>query len=295
MSKKKSAQQEKTVRKQCRYLFGNPPPPAYVWEHEFDYCDKELQQLAVKDWRQIQAAELTGYYLLNLTYVDPLQPEVFRYLFPVCLAVWCESMIDGHHFEDFLYAVHRGNILDRMLTPKEKEGVLNVLCDGFLHRLEQERGFVYTGFQTPAYLWLYAFNELGATQPVIETIWQRWWTLDSPGKAVSAMMYASGLIYEEGENPIFRPWSKTHGGGGPYLAELNHHFDGNGWLPENLAFFKKTLTAERLLEDLERAAVVLQGQQEEAMANRLVADARQRHEIIAIQIDDLIENLASQY
>ncbi|GKX59220.1 hypothetical protein [Leminorella grimontii] len=290
--KKKKATQPLTLRERCRQIFGNPPPPRYVWEKEFDYCDEQLQALAVKEWDQIQARELSGYYLLNLAYVEPLQPELFRYLFPICLAVWCESLTNGECFEDFLHVTRRGRILEKMVTAKERDGILNALGDSFIHRLEQERGFIYSGSFTPAYQWLYAFNDLGETLPVIEPVWQRWWNLDTPGKAVCAIMYASGLIYENGENPIFHRWNKTHGGGGPYLAELSGSFDSDGWLPENLSFFKRALTADWLLENLERAASVLQGEQEEAMANAIVSDARQRQEIITIQINDLIDGLA---
>ncbi|WP_258228953.1 sodium/glutamate symporter, partial [Salmonella enterica] len=42
--------------------------------------------LAATDWRQITDWHLSVYYVLNLVYHEPMQPELFRYLFPLCLA-----------------------------------------------------------------------------------------------------------------------------------------------------------------------------------------------------------------
>ncbi|SUH34006.1 putative cytoplasmic protein [Salmonella enterica subsp. enterica] len=65
-----------------------------MWEAEFDYADAELQALAATDWRQITDWHLSVYYVLNLVYHEPMQPELFRYLFPLCLALLARNAVN---------------------------------------------------------------------------------------------------------------------------------------------------------------------------------------------------------
>lgn len=90
---KKRCRQPETLRERCRHIFGDEPPVLNVWEAEFDYADAELQALAATDWRQITDWHLSVYYVLNLVYHEPMQPELFRYLFPLCLACWRETLL----------------------------------------------------------------------------------------------------------------------------------------------------------------------------------------------------------
>ena len=114
--------------------------------------------------------------------------------------------------------------------------------------------------------------------------------MDSPGKAVSAIMYASGLVYLKGENPIFAAWNPEIGGGVPYLTEsgVASIFDA-ARLPENTDFLASTLTFAYVLEKLDAAAEAIQGEPEYPMAAQIAAEAKHREEIISIRIDDLFE------
>jgi hypothetical protein len=276
-----------TARDRCRRIFDNPHPPEHVWEREFDYDDAGLQALARKDWRAIDRCDLANLYLLNLVYVEPLQPELFRYLFPLCLAVWHESLMSNQPWP--LYpALRRPYVFDAMMTPRQRVDVTAFMVDSFMERLDQERSFLYTGSKTPAYAWLGVLISLGESVPLVESLWRRWWTLDSPGKAASALIYASGLIYAEGENPLFGVWTRAHGGGGPYLVDT----DLGGWLPVNLDALRRVVTPESVIDTVERAAQVLRGEPEAAWAARVATDARGRSDIIAIQIEDLVEGLS---
>jgi hypothetical protein len=284
----------KTPREICRQFFGNPEPPANVWEAQFDFNMEELRKLTRKDWREIDARDLC-IYLLDLCYVEPLQPDLFRYLFPICLAVWQECLMQGQSLEgeanSFFGILHRGNIFERMMTPKERQAVYDFMIDSMIHRFEQERGFIYMESRTPAYVWLYCFSHFGCHIPKIPEVWTRWWTFDHPGKAVSALMYASGLIYFDDENPIFHKWTPERGGGGPYLADI----DENGWLEPNLAFLRNTLTADYLLAKIAEAAAVLQHEPEGKLAARLASNARERQDIIPFFIEDLLAELRTGF
>src|SRR6266700_1958527 len=88
------------------------------------------------------------------------------------------------------------------------------------------------------------FNSLGLVTPIIEQIWNSWWSISTCGQAVSALMYLSGLMYPTDENPIFKPWTPDKGGGGPYLWENDSGIFDQGWLPTNLDFFRRTLNVD---------------------------------------------------
>ena len=70
----------------ARRIFNYPKPPSSVLERQFDYFDDELQKLATTPYDEIDFGDL-WYYHHDLAYVE-LQPEVFAYLFPVCLMDW---------------------------------------------------------------------------------------------------------------------------------------------------------------------------------------------------------------
>ena len=91
----------------ARAIFGNAEPPRQVWEKQFDYHDDELQRLAATPYREIERRKLS-YYLEDLAFVE-LQPELFRYLFPVCLMEWHDSLREnrtcGRGLAEFHYAM----------------------------------------------------------------------------------------------------------------------------------------------------------------------------------------------
>lgn len=103
-----------------RGIFGNPKPPHKIWEQQFDYIDDELKELAQTPYEQIDFGDL-WYYHHDLAYVE-LQPEVFSYLFPVCLMDWHLTLMANegcsHGDSEFHYGLVRGDVLQKMLTPE---------------------------------------------------------------------------------------------------------------------------------------------------------------------------------
>lgn len=277
-----------------RHIFGNPSRPLVIKENQFDGFDKELKQIAKKHWKDITEEDL-WYYLHDLAYVD-LQPELFKYLFPVCLNFWYNTLMNNDSADrgdaEFHHSLHRGEILETMVTEKQKKEIYDYFYDGFLERIEKERGFEYIGMNTPAYAWMYRFNSLGYIGPIIEKIWLSWWEVNTPGKAVSAIMYASGLIYLKGENPIFAEWTPRKGGGGPYLTESDTDIFDTGWLKENIDFLKQILSVKYIQEKVQLAATQLLNEPEADMAQEVANDALRKGDIIRIRIEDLIKNLS---
>lgn len=280
---RKSISTELTVRERCRAIFGDEPPVQYVWEPEFDYADKALQALAAMDWRDITARQLSGYYVLNLVYNEPMQPELFRYLFPLCLAEWRETLLAcgyGDHFEEsLLRALRRSYLWREMMNASQRQQVRAFIIDTMLARMDNERGF------TISLSWLETFNGIGGTAPVMRIIWSRWWSLDSIGKAVCAVQYAAHLIYSGDDNVL---WPKGGCGAGWHHA-LSHT---ESWSQENWAFLCGALTSQTILEGVKAAAEKLRGEPEQEIAARIAQDALDAAEIIEIQIEDVLTELA---
>ncbi len=277
-----------------RGVLGPAPKPLVVWQKQFDGFDETLRTLARCDWDCVPEADLWE-YIHDLAYQE-LQPDLFTHLFPACLKFWYDSLMRNQGAEfgdaDLHHALLRGKILDGMLDGDERQRVYDFFVDGFLDRLDVERGFKYERPGRSANAWVGRFNSIGLVAPIIPRIWSEWWSMDSPGKAVSAVMYATGLIYLEGENPIYQAWTCQGGGGGPYLTEWDSSVFDSAWTEQNLAFLRSTLTTDYLLERLDLAASVLESEPESPVAKRIALEARERMTLIEMRIADLLANLA---
>ena len=167
----------------ARRILGDPQPPRRVWERQFDYCDDDLRRLARTPHDRIVFSDL-WYYYHDLTYVE-LQPDLFDYLFPVCLMDWHQTLMANapcsHGNSEFHHGLHRGNVLEKMVTPERRDAIHEFFRDSFSERLDAERGFIYVGSKTPAYGWIHRFNSLGVVIPRIDLLWDSWWSLETPG------------------------------------------------------------------------------------------------------------------
>ena len=130
--------------------------------------------MAAMEWDRIPD-EYMYYFLLDLAYVD-LQPDLFRYLFPACLKFWYDTLMRNHSAElgdsELHYALIRGGVAEKMLSPDEQRALNEFFCDGFLDRAEQERWFLYDKPKgDAANSWIFRHNSLGILAPVIPSIW----------------------------------------------------------------------------------------------------------------------------
>lgn len=282
------------TRDRILQVLGPAPKPERVWEKQFDYFDAELARMAQLDWDRVPDSDM-WYYLLDLAYQE-LQPNLFRHLFPACLKFWHETLmrnVDAAYGDsEFHYAMMQGQVLDKMLTDEERQRVYALFHDGLLDRIEAERGLANDSAKSAtSNAWIWRFNSLGIVAPVIPAIWNDWWRLDHPGKTFCAVMYASGLVYLEDENPIYGPWKPKCGGGGPNLTANDSSIFHWAWRRDNLAFLRETLTLDYVLTKLDQAAAVLADSPEAEMARKVALDAKSRTDIIEIRIGDVIENL----
>jgi hypothetical protein len=278
----------------ARVIFNYPEPPREVWEQQFDYNQDDLRRIATTHWEDFDFDDL-WYYHHDLAYVE-LQPDLFNYLFPVCLMDW-HLTLQGNHGcshgdSEFHYGVHLGKVFERMMTSKQRQQVYEFFRDSFLDRLDQERGFVYRGSQTPAYGWMARFNSVALIMPHISMLWDSWWSLDSAGQAVAALQYCSGLMYFDGENPFFEIWSRDDGGGGPYLWGNDARICDSCWLPQNVEYLQKTLTVDFVNARVEAAVERLREEPEFARAELMRRQLDDRQELIASRVKELPQHLA---
>ena len=279
----------KTSWKRLRAMFHDPQPPQRGWEQQFDYCDDVLERLSPTPWGEIDFSDL-WYYHHDLAYVE-LQPELFTYLFPVCLMDWHETLLHNescsHGDSEFHYGVYRGQVFNKMVTSGQAQDIFEFFKDSFLVRLDQERGFVYQAGRTPAYGWMARFNSLGLVMPRIDLLWNAWWSFDTPGRAVAAVQYLSGLMYFEGENPLFGLWTPEEGGGGPSLIGNDSLLLDAGWMDENVRFLRKTLNEGFVTQKLGQALEVLRGEPEYPRAERIGHDLAERMDVVESRVQEL--------
>ncbi len=279
----------------ARRIFGFPSAPKQVWQQQFDGFDEALVRLASSHWRAVDFGDL-WYYHHDLAYVE-LQPDLFAYVFPMCLMDWHDSLLRNkpcsHGDSEFHYGVQRGEIFERMMSPVQRTQTFEFFRDSFLDRLDRERGFVYDGMNTPAYGWMGRFNSLGLVVPHIDMFWEPWWSLETPGRAVAALQYCSGLMYFADENPLFDMWTPDCGGGEPCLWCDDSHIHEAGWLPENVEFVRRHLTVAFVLGKVKDAATVLQAQPERKVAQRVLCDLPSHVDHVAARVAELPDILSS--
>ncbi len=277
-----------------RSIIGEVEKPSFVWQQQFDGFGETLHKLARCDWNAVPEPDLWEYFN-DLAYVEHLQPELFRHLFPSCVKYWYDTLLDNRTAEagsaEFHLALHRGRIIGRMLDDQQRSRLYDIFVDGLLDRIDAEDGSWFGSRSAAGHSAIWRFNSLGYIAPLTDLIWQRWWTLDSRGKCITAVMYASGLIYIDADNPIYPEWTPQKGGGGPYLTESDCTIYDAGWLPENIAALENTLTVDFILDRLRVAAGRLADDPVAATASRIAADAQQRREIIEIRISDLLSEM----
>ncbi|MDG3007176.1 hypothetical protein [Paludisphaera mucosa] len=273
----------------ARAICGDPRPPGAVTERQFDGYDHVLKRLARTPHERMDLGDL-GYYYHDLAYVE-LQLDLLEYLLPACLMDWRDSLMKNRSAGDGGVELHfgllRGDVLERLVAADRREAVYAFFRDAFLERLDAERGFVAAGMRTPAYGWMGRFNSVGLIMPRIDLLWEPWWSLETPGRAVAALQYCSGLMYFEGENPLFSRWTPERGEGGPYLTESDSLIHDVGWKPENVEFLSRTLTVEFVEVRVAQAVARLEGEPDGEKARRLLDDLPASRDLIASRAAEL--------
>lgn len=268
-----------------RAIFGNPKPPQTVWERQFDYLDEGLRRIARTSYEKFDFGDL-WYYFHDLAYVE-LQPDLFAYLFPVCLMDWHNTLMKNeccsHGDSEFHRGVRGGDVFNKMVTQEQEAEIYAFFRDSFLCRLDLERGFGNSNPDSFGYPegWLFRFNSLGLVMPRIDMVWNAWWCCDTRGRALTAVKYCSELMYVDWENPLFTQY------GAPPLWQNDSEIYHFGWLDENIRFMDQILTVEYLHERLGAAVSKLTGEPEEALAQQVLLDWPKCRDLVSARIQEL--------
>lgn len=280
----------------AREITGYASPPPTVVQEQSDGFQGELRRLAWTPQEAITHEEL-WYYHHDL-WRSELQPDLFAYLFPVCLMDWHATLLANrpcaYGDTEFHWGLWQGQVLDRMLDERQRAQLFAFFRDGFLDRIDQERGFRYVGSGTPAYAWMRRLGSIGFVMPDIAVVWDAWWALESPGAAVALIQWCSALMYREGENPLFGVWTASGGGGGPCPWEDDSFIYGAGWPPANVAFLREALGLFKIRDGLERALTKLRGEPEKERALAIVGDFPNRAGLVAKRAAELPDMLAAE-
>ncbi len=278
----------------ARSLFGNPEVPHVVWEKQFDGFDAELRRIARKPWQDICESDL-WYYMHDLAYVSPLQESLFEYLFPACLNFWYDTMMRNEDASigsiEFHYSLHQGKILTRMLSSHRRDLVLDFVVDGFLNRIESDKLSLPFSDETDYCSWMLRLNSIGLVFPVVERIWENWWRVDSYGKAVCAMAWCSGIVYEDDENLIFGSSNIRSGDSEPYLHENDSQIRNDRWMDENIRFMYDNLSVKYIKDKLLECSRMLDGCKEGSTALEIHNESKKRPDLMQHRIHHLLSRL----
>jgi hypothetical protein len=282
---------------------GKPAPPPEVTELQFDNEQEALERLAKSDETNVQFNDLEA-YAFDLRYLGTkLQPDLFRYAFPLCLKGWSDYLKSGKEggafVERFHMALTATPFWRSFLKEEEREAVYRFMGDAILGAIERERGLRFKGHRDPAgvgfsaYRWMSYLASYGTLSPDLPRVWGEWWSVGTPGAAISALQYASCLIYPEMENPVFFRWTPNRGGGPPCLW----HYESQGfeerWLPENVEFLWKTLSFPYLQVKLGEAVRQLEGAEEFAQGEAILRDLEGRQATVKERSAILPERFAT--
>jgi hypothetical protein len=244
---------------------GSVAPPEKITQEAFDRDDGHLRRLVrLRPGQRAEASDIWN-YTQDLRYTE-IQGPLLAYLLPFCLEAWREDLrgVSGYggFVENFYPVLADCRIFEVDLNPKQSAAISKFMRQTILEEIDDQRGLAFEGMKARPYRWFRALTTHGVLLSDVERLWTPWWSLDTIGRAISAVQYISCLMYSEYENPVFAPWTGERGGGPPCLWDFAGHLYTHRWLEPNVTFLKGILSATRVEEVLSRAAKRLIGQPE---------------------------------
>ena len=254
-----------TSLSQVVQVLGQPLPPKQISQQPFDCDPSHYRRLCQLDGAAPDTRDLSR-YVDDMQYM-PLQPDLLRYLLPLCLKMWQDDLFHqegsdcGGMVEAFWMALsprptfQNTFLLDEELNAKENQSVMQFMRDTLLERMNQEMRLRFAGSQSSPYQWFQTLGSFCIVYPHLRGLWDKWWQMTTPGHAVCVLQYVSCLMYQNDENPVFAPWTPDKGGGPPELWESDTLSSEYGWRRENASFLAETLTLDFVKRKLKEAAL----------------------------------------
>lgn len=282
---------------------GNPQPPTTIWQRPFDYDPKHLHSLCAlaaerKTGRLPEYVDLTD-YTLDLTY-EEIQPDLLVFLLPLCLKAWSmdllgQTKVYGGFTEQFWNALNRRPGPLDLLSDSHKDAVERYMREAILMAIDDGRRLWSAGKHGACYRSFYNLSSFATVFPGLNKLWSSWWDLSSEGRAVGALQYLSCLMYEQGRNPAFAPWTPTEGGGPPGLWEDAMMVNNNPWDPRNVTFLQSVLIPSELCAAIDRCIERLTHPEDQRIASEMKHDFQRQQTLLELRIEQLLKILSSDH
>jgi len=222
-----------------------------------------------------------------------VQPELLRYLFPVLLQAWRKDLFEGSKAgvsgfaEQFWGSLVLGSVFKKVLSEAERNAIGAYFRNSILDRLDMEDSLRFSGMNAGPHDWVRAFVTYGTLFSDVEILWNEWWEMKTSGHATAAFQYVSALMYEGKKNPVFDAWTPEKGGGPPAPWECGAMMFDVGWMGENLAFFKATLSINYFEQKLHLALPKIKNSGAKIVASGIIDDFPQQQERLELRIEQL--------
>ena len=222
--------------------------PDRITQEPFDYDPSHYRRLCGVQTASPDPADLVN-YALDMRYME-LQPELLRHLIPLLLTAWRRDLFEGDQagyggfVEHFWPALLKGSALKKVFSEPERVAFARYLRNTILDRLDAEHSLHFSGMGASPYRWIQSLASYGVLFSDVERLWNDWWETITAGHAIAAFQYASALLYEVEENPVFSPWTRDAGGGASALSDCGCHMLDVGWTEANLSFLRRTLSVD---------------------------------------------------
>lgn len=254
---------------------GVTAPPDKITQEAIKHDDKYLRRLArLKPGEKAEPEDL-GKYAEDLLCTG-IQTSLLVYLLPFCLTAWRHDLKGNYGYggfvEHFYSVLANRPIFDEYLNEKQAAVVSGYMRQVILEEIDDQRGLTYQGSRAKPYRWIGAMTTYGVLRPDIESLWTKWWSVETIGRAGAAVQYISCLMYSEYENPVFAPWTPDGGGGPPCLWGFEGHVYEHRWLSPNVKFLRQILNTANVSKLADRSAERLVGEPESQTAGQIKAD-----------------------
>ena len=267
-------------------------PPKWIWQKPFDYDPSHFKRLCSLNGAEPAGTDLVDYANDMRYEQSPLQPDLFRYLMPICMDVWHKDLLAngrsryGGFVEHFWAALAEHTVLGH-LNQSEYDEVQTFMTAALLDRIDRENRLEFSGMGASPYTWFYALGSFCVVFPALPPLWKIWWEMTTPGQACAGLQYLSCLLYENYRNPIFAPWTPVGGGGPPALWEIEGHIYEHGWRAENVAYVKATLTTAYIEDRLRCAARTLKDVVQSPVPQQMLNDFVTQSTLLELRLAEL--------
>jgi hypothetical protein len=278
------------------HAFGYPQKPKKITQIPFDYDPGHYERLCEYQDQRPTNVDLSD-YALDLTYED-IQMDLFFYLLPACLNAWQEDLMAnlkseyGGFAEYFWAALATQNGFRDILSDEQYNLIANCIKDMIFEKIDQENQLSFAGSGVSPYTWVNSIGSFGIIYPLISKLWHELWNCETPGRAYAVLQYASALIYEKKDNPVFEPYTPEAGGGSPCLWECAGYIYDKPWRAENITFLQKEFTFNYIYQGLKKANQVLAGKRQSDVSAKILADFVKEKDRVRVRLEELVNHLS---